>query len=167
MRSTHLRTAIRTGDLAQSGRITTLILFCLVFATPLLAQAPGSPESDIIREITRLDAVWLGSLVTRDVAAVDSVLTEDFHGQVGERLVDKQAILDGIEASTTVDVTLERLEVAVFGELATAHAIRTATEQAPDGTRSTRRFAYTDVYRWDGRRWRSFTGQSAPLPPTS
>ena len=132
-----------------------------------LAQAPGSPETMIVREIERLDDAWLGASLTRDAEAVRPILTDDFHGQLGDVAADKAAILERVSSSTTVAMTLERRIVKVYGDIAVAHAIRSRTDRAEDGSTVTSRFAYTDVYRWDGDAWRSFTGQSASLPPAS
>lgn len=142
------------------------LLTLLLAPAALSAQAPGGPEADIIREITRLDDAWLNAGLTRDVDTVADLLHDDFRGQIGDRLVDKEAMLSGVAASTRVDLTLDRLEVFVFGDVATAHAVRTSTDRASDGTLVTERFAYTDVYRWNGTRWLAISGQSAALPPT-
>ena len=156
----------RTRRITRRSLCLPFALVALLLAPSILsAQAPDGPEADIIREITRLDDAWLGSSLTRDVDTVADLLHDDFQGQIGDRLVDKDAILSGVAASTRVELTLDRLSVYVFGDLATAHAVRTSTDRAPDGTLVTSRFAYTDVYRWNGTRWLAITGQSAALPP--
>ena len=132
--------------------------------TALEAQAPGSPQAAIVAEIERLDSLWLHAYVSRDVATVDAILDEDFVGQIAGQISDKAGVLAGVAASETLEMGLERIRVNVFGDVAVAHAVRRSTARTPDGPLESR-FAYTDVYRWNGVRWVCFTGQSAPLPP--
>jgi ketosteroid isomerase-like protein len=146
-----------------------LAIALLLVATPALvrAQEPGSDRDSVVAEIIRLDSLWLNAYVTRDVEAVRGILADDFRGQTRDTPVDKADILRGVAESATTSMTLERITVSTFGDIAAAHAIRHSTDRTSDGASTETRFAYTDVYRWQDGRWVCITGQSAALPPAS
>lgn len=146
---------------ALAGRLVVLILLSASTA-PVRAQAPDASREDIVREVTRLDSIWLAAYVTADVEAVRPILADDFVGQIHMTIMDKEAVLARVASSTDVEaMRLDALVVNVYGNVAVAHARRTRVTRSADGPVEAR-FAYTDVYQYRDGRWVCITGQSAP-----
>lgn len=122
---------------------------------------PGSP-TDHAAEILRLDSLWFAGYEDRDTMLVDRVLASTFSGNVAGTEIDRSGALARVRENTWDRYTLDWVDVDVRGDVALIRAHRTAY-RSDDGQEITSRFAYLDVYVWEGTQWRCVTGQSSAI----
>ena len=104
--------------------ISTIVLAALA-AT--FQPAPGANDASDRNQLERLNWVWLKSYETRDLAALGSVLADDFLGLYGDVALTRQHMLDGLAKRPPTRVTWENLRINVTGDTAIVDAISTIT----------------------------------------
>jgi ketosteroid isomerase-like protein len=150
--------------------VATLVLLC----GPALPGCDRSREEPRVTEDARAQAEVLEiehrtfeAIARKDAAALGRLLADDFtYRSPGGSDVRKPEFLRNIAAIPLeiVSVEGEGLHVAVFGEAVVVTGVQRATTRAADGTETTSRTAFTDVFvRRDGA-WHLVLAYGIELP---
>jgi len=148
--------------------------FALTFGSPLLAAAQSnsptvsaSVSNPDEAALEALNSEWLNAYKTRDGAALDRILSDDFVAVYPDDRVMRKA--DLIKAATGTTRTVEtvswdRLRIMVFGDVAIVTARSSLT-----GVTAAKPFAssneYADVYAKRGGRWRAISAHVVRATP--
>lgn len=136
-------------------------LSLLALPIPGLAQVPALSNSDR-EQLEQLNSRWLKSYESRDRAALEGVLSDDFIGIYGPRALSKAQMLAGLADRPATRVTWADLQISVNGDTAVVTAISTiATGQGQDST--TARYRYADVYLRRSGQWRAIASHVVRL----
>ncbi|NQE61179.1 nuclear transport factor 2 family protein [Caulobacter sp. RHG1] len=137
-----------------------LVLSFALLAAPLptLAQAPAPKSADVV-VLEALNSDWLTAYRTRDVAALDRVLADDFEGiYQGGRIMKKADIL-ALATNTTRSfdtVTWEDVRIVVNGDVAVLRARAKMSGKSADGPFSSIN-DFADVYVRRGGSWKAIS----------
>ncbi len=137
-----------------------LVLSFALLAAPLptLAQAPAPKSADVV-SLEALNSDWLTAYRTRDVAALDRVLADDFEGiYQGGRIMKKADIL-ALATNTTRSfdtVTWEDVRIVVNGDVAVLRARAKMSGKSADGPFSSIN-DFADVYVRRGGSWKAIS----------
>lgn len=131
---------------------------------PTVSASVSNPDEAALEA---LNSEWLNAYKTRDGAALDRILADDFIAVYPDDRVMRKA--DLIKAATGTTRTVEtvswdRLRIMVFGDVAIVTARSSLTGVAAD-----KPFAasneYADVYAKRGGRWRAISAHMARATP--
>nr|WP_241735917.1 nuclear transport factor 2 family protein [Caulobacter sp. RHG1] len=137
-----------------------MVLSFALLAAPLptLAQAPAPKSADVV-VLEALNSDWLTAYRTRDVAALDRVLADDFEGiYQGGRIMKKADIL-ALATNTTRSfdtVTWEDVRIVVNGDVAVLRARAKMSGKSADGPFSSIN-DFADVYVRRGGSWKAIS----------
>jgi ketosteroid isomerase-like protein len=111
-----------------------------------------------------LNAAWLNSYVTRDIATLSDILADDFVGIYSGRPRTKADLIAGLSGPRRIlSVRAENLAVQVFGD--TAMVTARSVLQARDGEQVTEsRNDYADIYVRRSGRWRAVAAHVVRAP---
>jgi len=149
---------------------STAVLFALSAGGCAGRHLPP-PHAGTREALLAVETAWDDAVARRDSAALDSILAPDFVSIDGRGR--ESAKRDVIAGAMDPDLRIEPFQthdvvVRVYGGTAvlTGWFSLTYTYRGQRGQNTAR---YTDVYAWDGRRWRAVSGHSSPLaaPPGS
>jgi ketosteroid isomerase-like protein len=135
-------------------------------ATPALAQASATASVDTTA-LEALNRDWLTAYKTRDVAALDRVLADDFQGiYPGGSVLTKADVLKlaANPERAVSSIAWENLQIKVFGDVALVTAqVRMAGTNA--GKPFTGANDYADVYVKRSGTWRAISAHVVRLSP--
>lgn len=139
-----------------------LFAFVLTAAVPLssaMAQAPAVAASDDKAALEALNGEWLTAYRTRDAAALDRVLADDFQGiYPNGRIMTKADVLKlATNPARTIEaVSWEDVKIVVIGDVAVLRARTRMSGKGADGP-----FAslndFADVYVKRGGTWKAIS----------
>jgi ketosteroid isomerase-like protein len=137
-----------------------LILGCLLASFASFAQ---NEESLKEAELNRFKV-----MVAKDIPGLQSVLHKDlvyFHssGQQDSKETYIASIASG--KSSYVAITPEEIQQRVYGKTGINTGILSILQQAADGTQTTVRLRFTDVFVYADKRWQMVSWQSTKLVP--
>lgn len=155
----------------------TLALFALVASaalTPLAASAQttmpqvsatttASPET--VAALEKLNSEWLTAYETRDGAALDRILADDFEAiYPGGRILRKADLIRSATnpARTVSDIAWDDLKILVFGDVAVVRARSRIVGKNAQGDFSSRN-DYADVYVRRAGAWRAVSAHVVPV----
>ncbi|GIL38445.1 nuclear transport factor 2 family protein [Roseiterribacter gracilis] len=133
-------------------------LFVFLAGSAAFAQSASMPSlaGDLLA-LEKLNATWLNAYTTRDVAAVDSVLADEFEAiYPGEQVRKKADILKGMTnpANSITSIRWDNLKILVFGDVALVRGITHVAGTNPQGP-FTSANDYADVYVKRAGTWRA------------
>jgi ketosteroid isomerase-like protein len=157
--------------------LKTLALFALVASaalTPLAASAQttmpqvsatttASPET--VAALEKLNSEWLTAYKTRDGAALDRILADDFEAiYPGGRILRKADLIRSATnpARTVSDIAWDDLKILVFGDVAVVRARSRIVGKNAQGDFSSRN-DYADVYVRRAGAWRAVSAHVVPV----
>lgn len=155
----------------------TLALFALVASaalTPLAASAQTTmpqvsatttapPET--VAALEKLNSEWLTAYKTRDGAALDRILADDFEAiYPGGRILRKADLIRSATnpARTVSDIAWDDLKILVFGDVAVVRARSRIVGKNAQGDFSSRN-DYADVYVRRAGAWRAVSAHVVPV----
>lgn len=155
----------------------TLVLFALVASaalTPLAASAQttapqasaattASPET--VAALEKLNSEWLTAYKTRDGAALDRILADDFEAiYPGGRILRKADLIRSATnpARTVSEIAWDDLKILVFGDVAVVRARSRIVGKTAEGDFSSRN-DYADVYVRRAGAWRAISAHVVPV----
>lgn len=128
-------------------------LLLLAVPAPVLAEVPAASASDR-QQLERLNSRWLKSYETRDRAALDAVLADDFIGVYGQSVLSKAQMLAGLADRRVTSVSWDQLRINVNGDTAVVTAVSTLTTAREQGP-ATAHYRYADVYARRSGQWQA------------
>lgn len=143
-----------------------LIVLLGAFAACSSARVAQVSEATWEQEVRAAEERHRRAFLANDVVVLDELFAEDFVvNSPLNRVVDRQQLLDLVRAGRlTLSAFEQRIEtVRRYGDVAVVMGADAATFAAPApnaGTTQNRRF--TDLWRFDGRRW-LFTARQASI----
>lgn len=153
----------------------TLALFALLASaalTPLAASAQtpqvsatttASPET--VAALEKLNSEWLTAYKTRDGAALDRILADDFEAiYPGGRILRKADLirLATNPARTVSEIAWDDLKILVFGDVAVVRARSRMVGKNAEGDFASRN-DYADVYVRRAGAWRAVSAHVVPV----
>ena len=131
----------------------------------LAVQAAAPAEADR-RALEALNAAWLNAYVTRDAAALDAILAEEFvvtYG--GGRQVGRDRLLARLAdpSQAIVSVRWENLNVQIVGDTGIVTARSILRLRGDDGESEVRN-DYADVYVRRNGRWQAVAAHVVRVP---
>jgi ketosteroid isomerase-like protein len=137
-----------------------LILFCLL--APMISFAQNE-ESLKEAELNRFKV-----MVVKDIPGLQAVLHKDlvyFHSSGMQDSKDTYIASIASGKSSYVTITPEEMQQRVYGKTGINTGIVNILQQAADGTQTTVRLRFTDVFVYADRRWQMVSWQSTKLVP--
>lgn len=124
--------------------------------------APVPPPAMAEAQLRSINHRFVNAFVHRDVDFMAELVHEDFVRTASDGAwQDRSAFLQVFEQPKLAGAATDEVQVRLFGRVAVTHAVFEA--QLADGQR--RLVRYTDVYVWNGERWRLVSGQNSALQP--
>jgi ketosteroid isomerase-like protein len=120
-----------------------------------LAQTTQSADTAALEQ---LNATWLNAYKTRDVAAVERVLADDFQAVYpGDQVRTKADVLKGLTSptGTITDISWDKLKILVFGDMALVRGVTHVAGTNAQGAAFTSSNDYADVYVKRAGTWRA------------
>jgi ketosteroid isomerase-like protein len=118
------------------------------------------------QELRKVEREWDAAIVSRDVAALDRILSEDFRyiDSAGD-VHSKNDIVQGVKSSEAViePFETEDVQVRIYGDTAvlTGRFMQKASYQ---GKTYSGQFRYTDIYVRQGGLWRAVSAHASRIP---
>jgi ketosteroid isomerase-like protein len=140
-----------------------LVIFTLIFATPLAAGQTMSKKKDsrVEHELKGLERQWEEALTRRDVAALDRLMAEDYTlTTVRGEVVNKARVLEEVK-SANVTATVQNTDTAVrlFGDTAVVTGVVLISGKFNDQDVSTQS-RYMKVYVRRSGHWQVVAAQA-------
>ena len=144
-----------------------LIALSLILAT-LAWPARAQSEVEDRRALEALNAAWLNSYVTRDVAALGTILADEFVATYSGGVRRTRAeMLERLATggSTVLSVQIENLSIQIVNDVAVVTARSVLQVQGENGP-TTSRNDYADIYVRRAGSWRAIAAHvvRAPTP---
>ncbi|MDR7114552.1 nuclear transport factor 2 family protein [Caulobacter sp. BE254] len=154
-----------------------LALFTLLASTavtPLAASAQTAPPAaaasaqappEVVAALEKLNSEWLTAYKTRDGAALDRILADDFEAiYPGGRILRKADLIKTATnpARTVSDIGWDDLKILVFGDVAVVRARSRIVGKTAEGDFSGRN-DYADVYVRRAGAWRAVSAHVVPV----
>ncbi|WP_447728195.1 nuclear transport factor 2 family protein [Sphingomonas koreensis] len=143
----------------------------LLLAAPAAAspappvQAAATTEAAVLE---KLNHDWLTAYRTRDRAALDRILADDFEAiYPGGRVLRKADLLASVSSTTRTitKISWDNLKIMVFGDVAMVAARSHIEGTGPDGAYATSN-DYADVYVKRGGTWRAISAHVVRAAPS-
>ena len=137
-----------------------LILLCLL--APMISFAQNE-ESLKEAELNRFKV-----MVAKDIPGLQAVLHKDlvyFHSSGMQDSKDTYIASIASGKSSYVTITPEEMQQRVYGKTGINTGIVNILQQATDGTQTTVRLRFTDVFVYADKRWQMVSWQSTKLVP--
>jgi uncharacterized protein (TIGR02246 family) len=130
----------------------------------LAAMAQAAPVPEPAQAEAQLRAInhrFVNAFAVADVEFIDRLTASDFllTGSGGDWITRAQHIELMRKAPVAAGVSYDDVRVRLFGEVALVHGLFEANAEPGAPTR----VRYTDVYHWDGSRWRLVGAQNTPV----
>lgn len=154
-----------------------LALFTLLASTavtPLAASAQTAPPAaaasaqappEVVAALEKLNSEWLTAYKTRDGAALDRILADDFEAiYPGGRILRKADLIKTATnpARTVSDIGWDDLKILVFGDVAVVRARSRIVGKTAEGDFSGRN-DYADIYVRRAGAWRAVSAHVVPV----
>ena len=132
-------------------------------SAPAAAATTASPET--LAALEKLNSEWLTAYKTRDGAALDRILADDFEAiYPGGRILRKADLIKTATnpARTVSDIGWDDLKILVFGDVAVVRARSRIVGKTAEGDFSSRN-DYADVYVRRAGAWRAVSAHVVPV----
>ena len=132
-------------------------------SAPAAAATTASPET--LAALEKLNSEWLTAYKTRDGAALDRILADDFEAiYPGGRILRKADLIKTATnpARTISDIAWDDLKILVFGDVAVVRARSRIVGKTAEGDFSGRN-DYADIYVRRAGAWRAVSAHVVPV----
>ena len=149
--------------LLASAALTPLAASAQTAAPAASATSPASPET--VAALEKLNSEWLTAYKTRDGAALDRILADDFEAiYPGGRILRKADLIRSATnpARTVSEIAWDDLKILVFGDVAVVRARSRIVGKNAEGDFSSRN-DYADVYVRRAGAWRAVSAHVVPV----
>jgi ketosteroid isomerase-like protein len=149
--------------LLASVALTPLAASAQTASAPAAASAQAPPE--VVAALEKLNSEWLTAYKTRDGAALDRILADDFEAiYPGGRILRKADLIKTATnpARTVSDIGWDDLKILVFGDVAVVRARSRIVGKTAQGDFSGRN-DYADIYVRRAGAWRAVSAHVVPV----
>jgi ketosteroid isomerase-like protein len=152
-----MRTSGLTSLAALSGRASAGVILLALAAVPLLPAMPRAERHETRHEIDRLEENWRSAVLTRNVAAMDALLSDDYmaitaHGMLQSKDETLAGLRNGTVRIKSIDYSDRK--VRFYGTTALVTSRAEVSGATPEGDISGS-YRYTRVYARDTKgNWR-------------
>ncbi|MGR4865656.1 nuclear transport factor 2 family protein [Caulobacter sp. LARHSG274] len=149
--------------LLASAALTPLAASAQTASPPAAVASTASPET--VAALEKLNSEWLTAYKTRDGAALDRILADDFAAiYPGGRILRKADLIKTATnpARTISDIGWDDLKILVFGDVAVVRARSRIVGKTAEGDFSGRN-DYADVYVRRAGAWRAVSAHVVPV----
>lgn len=149
--------------LAASAALTPLAVSAQTTTPQVSATSTVSPET--VAALEKLNSEWLTAYKTRDGAALDRILADDFEAiYPGGRILRKADLIRSATnpARTVSEIAWDDLKILVFGDVAVVRARSRIVGRNAEGDFSNRN-DYADVYVRRAGAWRAVSAHVVPV----
>jgi ketosteroid isomerase-like protein len=149
--------------LMASAALAPLAASAQTASAPAAVATTASPET--LAALEKLNSEWLTAYKTRDGAALDRILADDFEAiYPGGRILRKADLIKTATnpARTVSDIGWDDLKILVFGDVAVVRARSRIVGKTAEGDFSGRN-DYADVYVRRAGAWRAISAHVVPV----
>jgi ketosteroid isomerase-like protein len=149
--------------LLASAALTPLAVSAQTTTPQASATTTASPE--VVAALEKLNSEWLTAYKTRDGAALDRILADDFEAiYPGGRILRKADLIRSATnpARTVSEIAWDDLKILVFGDVAVVRARSRMVGKNAEGDFSSRN-DYADVYVRRAGAWRAVSAHVVPV----
>lgn len=149
--------------LLASAALTPLAASAQTTTPQASATTTASPET--LAALEKLNSEWLTAYKTRDGAALDRILADDFEAiYPGGRILRKADLIRSATnpARTVSEIAWDDLKILVFGDVAVVRARSRIVGKNAEGDFSSRN-DYADVYVRRAGAWRAVSAHVVPV----